>query len=289
MVRSFIANARGVAALLVGMVLVTGDCASAQEDEIPAMAHIPAGWFWQGSDSFERQYAYQIDEQAYGQDFSRRNRWYETEIEKWHVHLPAYAISQTLITNAQYAAFIADTGHPAPSINQGDWERQGLIYSFDTVQPYIWNDGVLPKGREEHPVVLISWHDANAYVAWLTEKTGRQWSLPSELFWEKAVRGPDGTFFPWGNIFDPELLNSGDHGPFDTTPVTQFAPGPFGLYDGVGQVYEWTGKSEQAGYRIVKGGSWDDRGCGICRPAARHARPEHLKHFLIGFRVMYRE
>ena len=69
-------------------------------------------------------------------------------------------------------------------------------------------------------------------------------------------------------------------------PVGQFEAGPYGVLDGVGQVFEWTSSSSQPGYRTVKGGSWDDRGCGVCRPAARHARPEYLKHILIGFRVM---
>jgi formylglycine-generating enzyme required for sulfatase activity len=258
----------------------------AEDDVIPPVVVVPAGWFWQGSDAVERQYAYQIDEQVYGHDLSRRNRWYDIEGDKWRVHLLDFNIGKTPVTNEQYAAFIKDTGHPAPEMTKDEWNRQGLIYNYDTIQPFLWSNGTYPKGRGNHPVVLVSWQDAEAYVQWLSQKTGKQWSLPDELHWEKAVRGPEGTFYPWGNIFEPDQLNSGDRGPFDTTPVGQFEAGPFGLYDGAGQVFEWTATSAQAGYRIVKGGSWDDRGCGVCRPAARHARPEHLKHILIGFRVM---
>jgi formylglycine-generating enzyme required for sulfatase activity len=60
------------------------------------------------------------------------------------------------------------------------------------------------------------------------------------------------------------------------------------VLDGAGQVFEWTANA--AGGTpdrfIVKGGSWDDSGCGVCRPAARHARPAALKHILIGFRLV---
>ncbi len=201
----------------------------------------------------------------------------------------SYFMMQTPVTNAHYAEFIRDTGYPMPGINEEDWERQGLIYSYETIRPFLWKDDKPPRGRDNHPVVLVSWRDANAYADWLSKRTGKNWKLPDELYWEKAVRGVDGTFYPWGNIFEPEQLNSGDRGPFDTTPVGQFPDGPFGLSDGVGQVFEWTTTTVQAGYRTVKGGSWDDRGCGVCRPAARHSRPEHLKHILIGFRLMYQD
>lgn len=272
---------------VVCLVCVAGQARTQEAGNgIPELVEVPAGWFWQGSDSIERQYAYQIDEQVLGHDISRRNRWYDLEVDKWHVHLLAYDIAKTPVTNAQYAVFIEETGHPEPTIEQEDWERQGLIYNYATIVPFLWNNGHPPHGRGNHPVVLVSWQDAMAYAQWLSEKTGENWQLPDELHWEKAVRGPDGTFYPWGNIFDPSQLNSADSGPFDTMPVGQFDAGPYGVYDGVGQVFEWTRSASQAGYRFVKGGSWDDRGCGVCRPAARHGRPEYLKHILIGFRVM---
>ena len=61
---------------------------------------------------------------------------------------------------------------------------------------------------------------------------------------------------------------------------------PDGLLDAAGQVYEWTTTPAGAGRFIVKGGSWDDKGCGVCRPAARHARPTELRHIIIGFRLV---
>ena len=63
---------------------------------------------------------------------------------------------------------------------------------------------------------------------------------------------------------------------------------PYGLLDAAGQVFEWTATPASGGAKrfVVKGGSWDDSGCGICRPAARHSRPGALKHILIGFRLV---
>lgn len=89
--------------------------------------------------------------------------------------------------------------------------------------------------------------------------------------------------------FDPLLLNSHDAGPFDTMPVASFPLGnsPYGLADGAGQVFEWTATPAGPGRRIVKGGSWDDKGCGVCRPAAGHSRPQKVKHILIGFRLVH--
>lgn len=115
--------------------------AEAAGNGIPETVDIPSGWFWQGSDSIERQYAYQIDEQVYGHDISRRNRWYDLEADKWRVHLLGYDIGKTPVTNDQYAVFVEETGHLAPTISQEDWERQGLIYNYDTIVPFLWNDG----------------------------------------------------------------------------------------------------------------------------------------------------
>ena len=137
-------------------------------------------------------------------------------------------------------------------------------------------------------MVLVSNPDAQAYAAWLSKRTGKKWRLPTEVEWEKAARGTDGHRFPWGDSYDPRRLNSHDLGPFDTMAVGRFPDGKssFGLVDPAGQVFEWTSsKVGKGGYR-VKRGSWDDKGCGICRPAARHTRPQGLKHILIGFRLV---
>lgn len=254
-----------------------------------ALLSILAGPFVRGSDRAEREAAYRLDEAAYGHSVTRKNRWYESEFKRGTVTLPGYEITKTLVTNAHYAAFLAATGHRAPDVDPATWKGYGLIHPYKRTRRHAWTGGNPPQGRENHPVVMVSHADARAFAAWLSERTGQVWRLPSEAEWEKAARGTDGRRFPWGETYDPTRLNSHDKGPFDTRPVDAFPNGasPFGMLDPAGQVFEWTAtKARGSGRFIVKGGSWDDSGCGICRPAARHSRPEALKHILVGFRLV---
>ena len=255
---------------------------------IPGLIVIPAGPFIAGSDAAERESAYRLDEAAYGHSVTRDQGWYDGERKRGPVELPAYLIARTLVTNAQYAVFIAATGHPAPDVDEATWQSYRLIHPYARTRRYAWLDGQPPPGMEGHPVVMVSHGDATAYAAWLGAESGLEWRLPTELEWEKAARGADGRRFPWGDDFDPDLLNSHDAGPFATMPVGSIPAGasPFGLLDAAGQVFEWTATPRSAGRYIVKGGSWDDKGCGICRPAARHSRPQAIKHILIGFRLV---
>ena len=87
-------------------------------------------------------------------------------------------------------------------------------------------------------MVLVEWHHAVAFAAWLSRRTGATWRLPTEAEWEKAARGVKGYRFPWGNDFNPALLNSHDRGPFDTILVGQFPAGAssFGLLDPAGHM-----------------------------------------------------
>jgi len=168
------------------------------------------------------------------------------------------------------------------------WKSYRLIHPYKRTRRHAWTDGRLPKGRVAHPVVMVSHGDARAYAAWLSKRTGLRWRLPSEQEWEKAARGAEGRRYPWGHAFDPSRLNSHDLGPFDTVPVGRYPNGasPYGMLDAAGQVFEWTATKKSKGRHVVKGGSWDDKGCGICRPAARHGRPDGIKHILVGFRLV---
>ncbi len=254
----------------------------------PATIEIPAGSFIVGSDRAERDAAYTLDETAYGHSRTREWRWYESEAARKSVRTDAYRITRTLITNRQYAAFIAATGHPPPDVDRKTWKGYGLVHPYARTRRHAWTNGRPPEGRDEHPVVLVNQQDARAYARWISERTKSHWRLPTEAEWEKAARGVDGRRFPWGRAFDAARLNSHDRGPFDTLPVDRFPSGvsPFGLVDPAGQVFEWTATELAKGRFVVKGGSWDDKGCGICRPAARHGRPASLKHILIGFRLV---
>ena len=277
--------------ILLGIAMIwnTGCGALAARDfTAPEVVLIPEGAFVAGSDLAEREAAYGLDEAAYGHGRTRKFGWYDRERKRASYRLAAFEITRTAITNAQYALFVTATGHRAPGVDETTWNGYGLIHPYQRTRRHAWRDGRPPAGRAEHPVVLVSHGDAQAYAAWLGKMTGKSWRLPSELEWEKAARGVDGPQFPWGDGYDPALLNSHDLGPFDTLPVGQFAAGasPFGLLDAAGQVFEWTNSPGNPGRFLVKGGSWDDKGCGVCRPAARHARPQTIKHILIGFRLV---
>ena len=73
--------------------------------------------------------------------------------------------------------------------------------------------GTVPDELTDYPVVNVVWEDAQAYVAWLRERTKRTYRLPTEAEWEKAARGDDGRLWPWGNDWDPARVNCQPHGP----------------------------------------------------------------------------
>lgn len=265
-----------------------GSTAIADKFTPSPVVSVPAGPFLSGSDRDEREQAYRLDEEAYGHSVTRKNKWYENELPRAERRIGAFDIMINLVTNSDYARFVSETGHPPPTVDQATWKAYRLIHPYERSLKFQWHGGKMPEGRADHPVTMVTIADAQAYAAWLSEKTGQKWRLANELEWEKAMRGTDGRVFPWGNDWDEKLANTHDAGPFDTVPVGSFPTGasPYGVMDAVGQVFEWVSDSPRNGRHYVKGGSWDDSGCGVCRPAERHQRPSNIKHILIGFRLV---
>lgn len=180
--------------------------------------------------------------------------------------LPEFRLGKYPVTNRQYAVFLADT--PAlPEPRRAGWFLR---------QP--------PKGKEEHPVVSVSWQDAVAYCAWLSQKTGRHYRLPSEAEWEKAARSKDGRRYPWGNIWHEGAANLAST---DTTPVTAYPNGasPDGCLDLLGNVQEWTDSTAGWQERIYRGGSYRSSATEV-RCSARAASNEDSRVIWRGFRVM---
>ena len=247
------------------------------------LAFIPAGPFWMGSDAKERAYAYRI-----GGETARRNRWFDAEVPRRRVTLGAYAIDRYLVTNEDYQRFVQQAGHRAPSITEDEYQRQGyLVHPYEKVGAYLWRDRRHPDGRGNHPVVLVSLDDAIAYARWRSDEEGRRYRLPTESEWEKAARGTDGRYFPWGNRWRPELANAEYH-IGGTTEVGSYRTGvsPYGCFDMAGNVFEWTSSEFADGRAVMKGGgSWDDLP-GVCRAAARHGRAKDARHILFGFRCV---
>jgi formylglycine-generating enzyme required for sulfatase activity len=258
------------------------------EEFPPALTIVPAGPFLMGSVRVERDMAYDLDLAAFGDARTRINRWYDAELARRAVDLPAYEIMRTPVSGNQYARFLEATGHSWPQMDEATWASYGLSSDYDTAEDYVWDDTDPPGGLDRHPVVLVSLEDARAFARWLSSVTGAAWRLPTEAEWEKAARGVTGQAYPWGAEFDASRLNSADAGPGESMAVGSMPSGasPYGALDMAGQVYEWTATAAGRGQHIVKGGSWDDRGCGLCRPAARHGRPADMRHFLIGFRLV---
>lgn len=254
----------------------------------PDVIAITATDFLMGSTQSEREYGYQLDEKAYGSAITRKQRWYDFELNRKSVHVNGFKIMKTPVTNRQYAVFIEETGHKAPFVDEQEWRGYRLIHPYRTAQKYLWKNGVFPQGKADHPVVLVNVEDAKAYARWLSVKTQKTWRLPSEEEWELAARGTDGRIFPWGDRYDATFLNTEDRKNGGTQPVGQYPQGasPYGVLDMAGQVYEWTSLKAANARTFVKGGGWDDFGCGVCRSAARHNRPSHMKHVLIGFRLV---
>ncbi len=183
------------------LVPLTGDAAPIIETAYfePETTYIPAGPFLMGSPEGKDVVAY--------------------ETPQHEVHLPAYRIGRYPVTNEQYEEFIRQTGRIVPP--EAGWEAQ-----------------TPPSNKLDHPVSGVTWYDALAYCQWLSEQTGRQYSLPSEAQWEKAARGTDGRTYPWGNHWAPDRCNHSGPG---TTPVDAYPPqGVYGCYDMIGNAREWT-------------------------------------------------
>jgi formylglycine-generating enzyme required for sulfatase activity len=177
----------------------------------PEMILIPAGEFLMGSDP-------QKDKGSY-----------DDEQPQHTLYLPDYYLAKTPVTNAQYAAFMQATGHDELE----HWK--GILGIFR-------KGGKPPRGKEEHPVVHVSWYDAVGYCRWLAKTTGKPYLLPSEAEWEKGARSGDGHIYPWGNRWDAERCNTSEGGKGGTTPVGAYLQGasPYGLLDMAGNVWEWT-------------------------------------------------
>jgi formylglycine-generating enzyme required for sulfatase activity len=126
-------------------------------------------------------------------------------------------------------------------------------------------------GRGNHPVIDVSWDDAKSYVTWLSRKTGKQYRLLSESEWEYAARARTATSYYWGNTAEATYAKYGSSD--GTAAVGSYRPNSFGLYDMLGNVWEWTEDCYHASYsgapgdgsawtsadcsqRVLRGGSW---------------------------------
>jgi formylglycine-generating enzyme required for sulfatase activity len=288
------------------------------------------------------------------------DRFYPEEAPVRQVRVDPFRIDETPVTNAQFAAFVAATGHitlaeiapdpkdypgMAPELAQpGSAVFEMTDRPVDVGRPTWWHfrvgaswraplgPGSSAEDLPDHPVVHVAHADAEAYARWAGK------SLPTEAEWEFAARGGlEDADYAWGDELAPggamlanywqglfPFANQLSDGWLRTSPVRSFAPNGYGLYDMIGNVWEWTadwfavpkverkargsccipanprggarGGSIAAGdqarvpRKVMKGGSHlcAENYCQRYRPAARYAQPVDTTTGHVGFRCVYR-
>ena len=214
------------------------------------------------------------------------------------VHVGELAVARDPVTCGEYLVFLnslaesdaeaAERRVPRIGRDEGHyWHRDPDTGSY--VLPPI-EDGRM-KWQPRYPVFGVSYEDALAYIEWRAASTGERLRLPHEDEWEKAARGVDGRFFPWGDHFDPTFckMKTSRDAPYpQPEEVGAFATdrSPYGMRDMAGGVRElcWT---SDAGERlpVMRGGCWHDTGL-FCRVAFRHVTKPDFVNTGLGFRLV---
>lgn len=221
----------------------------------------------------------------------------------------AFAIARYEVTVGEFRRFVEATNHVSEDLCN--------VYT-DTTTWHIdrdanWDDPGFPQD-DDHPVVCVSWHDAQAYIEWINRESGSSYRLPSEAEWEFATlesgfgQAPDGELgHEEGNIGRRECCggeaDGADRWVF-TAPVGSFAPDRNGLFDIRGNVWEWLADCYEADYagapvdgsprtrcaddsvRAVRGGSYGDSGIHQL-PRFRLPGKRSQGYFTVGFRLAH--
>ncbi|MEZ4771793.1 MAG: SUMF1/EgtB/PvdO family nonheme iron enzyme [Bacteroidia bacterium] len=269
---------------------------------LPKMVQIPAGTFYMGSN--------------------------EGESDEKPVHsvtVKSFFMGVYEVTVEEFEAFVLASGYQTDAEKDGGsyfwvngkWEKKASIYWKHDAK-----GDLRPRSEYNHPVIHVSWNDAQAYCKWLSGRTGLTYRLPTEAEWEYAAgNGSDHTRYSWGNG-DPSGKNGGNvadeskspsgqtwatkftgynDGYWFTAPVGQYNPNTFGLYDMTGNVNEWcqdwyhdsyTGapsngsawESPAGSYRVFRGGSWSYNPA-FCRVALRGYVSPADRYDNVGFRL----
>jgi formylglycine-generating enzyme required for sulfatase activity len=260
---------------------------------LPQFIRIPSAPFLMGTP--ERELS------ALAKAYGGTRESYREESPQYTLTLPAFAIAQTPVSNALYAAYVADT---------------------DACPPLKWRGPQPPDMLRDHPVVDVNWEEAIAFCNWITDKM-RDWRLeigaynatqspisnlqspvcrlPTEAEWEHAARGTDGRTFPWGDTWDIARANTRERGLGLTTPVGSYLndASPYGCFDMAGNVWEWTASLDALypynpsdgredlrapGRRILRGGCYANPH-GFARCACRFRLPPTVRNEFLGFRL----
>ena len=195
-----------------------------------------------------------------------------------------YGITDTEITVTDFRKFVNDTAYVTEAEKNGSCAvlQNGMPKFNDSLN---WRNPGFSQS-ETSPVVCVSLNDAQAYTQWLTQKSGFDYNLPTEAQWEYAARAGTETDFWWGNdvgFGKANCRNCGsDWSNQRTAPAGSFQRNPWGLFDTVGNVWEWT-TSEQSS--VVRGGAWNFAPS-LARVSTRMELPADFSSNYIGFRVV---
>ncbi|MFU8831166.1 MAG: SUMF1/EgtB/PvdO family nonheme iron enzyme [Wenzhouxiangella sp.] len=273
--------------------------------EGPTMIVIPAGSFMMGSPDNE------------SDRFSNEGPRHRVTFER------GFAMGRTEVSVGEFAVFVDNTGY------RTDAERAGSsrIYDprsgrMDRQNNITWREDYIGNTADPSlPVIHVSWNDVEAFAAWLSEQTGRNYRLPSEAEFEYALRAGTQSRYWWGDGSPREVVENltgdGDSSPtsarwnvafrryndghWGPAPVGSFEPNPFGLYDMSGNVMQWTKDCWHDSFvrapgdgsawvnpgcdrRVIKGGSWSSTPA-MSRSAFRLSSTANSTDMRVGFRV----
>jgi len=271
---------------------------------------IPAGSFLMGS----KLSADEVDRKFPG----GKVEWYQDEHTRHAVKIsrPFY-FQSTEVTVGQWREFVLATGYRTEAEKEG-WSYAWKDSTWGKEDGVYWDNPGFSQS-DSHPVTCVSWNDAQAFVKWLNSKEGTNtYRLPTEAEWEYACRAGTSTVFFWGddpdkacryaNVAD-QPTREGRHrdnkfecedGYWFPAPTASFQPNPWGLYDMIGNVWEWC----QDWYAVYPSGSVTDpkgpssgsgrvgRGGGsngdarFCRSAGRDGSDPGVRGFSLGFRLV---
>jgi gamma-glutamyl hercynylcysteine S-oxide synthase len=205
------------------------------------------------------------------------------DLNQWPAHevgpVKDFYMDRTEVTNAEYASFVKQTNHPAPSY---------------------WKGSKPPDGQEQWPVTNVSVDDANAFAQWRSKRDKVSYRLPTEEEWEYTARnGSNPNLYPWGDQWLDDRANVDTNSP---RPVGSFPEGktPGGIVDLIGNVWEWTStraalypgnsmlRSPQPGMVVIRGGSYLEppRGPEAITATRRSFVAASAKDATIGFRLV---
>jgi formylglycine-generating enzyme required for sulfatase activity len=238
-----------------------------------------------------------------------------------------FALGRSEVTVAEFRRFVEESGYRTEAERDArSLGCSGFVYDDPATRNPApeaftsWrNPGLAQAQADSHPVLCVSWNDARAYAQWLSRKTGRRYRLPSEAEWEYAARAGSAAARPWGddplqacryaNVADQSRFQAFGFGQkhectdghYFTAPSGGYLPNRFGLYDMIGNVWEWTedcwnpshaggpadASARQGGdctQHVLRGGSWSTAP-NFARSATRYRNAADFRDNLTGFRL----